>query len=128
MNWHLMRGETDLGTLTLHDIDQPFCYCHFVPAAAFEHVRPLFDVELNILEPKDAGEQSGSDFDPDAWEAASQAVVALGLRLIPGVGEPIDDFCYISMVPRHGSAPEMRAGEARISRASHLDGETSAGL
>jgi hypothetical protein len=82
----LMRGDTQLGILTVYDLDMPWFLCRFVPDAAFENVRPLFDAELDVLN------KAGTDFDPERWEKAYQDIEALGLCLIPDAGEKIGRF------------------------------------
>jgi hypothetical protein len=87
----LMRGDVQLGVLTLYDLDQPWFYCHFEPEPAFEQVRPLFAAEQELLN-DDSGTDFDEDADEDAWVRAYQDIQRLGLLLIPDVGEVIDDF------------------------------------
>jgi hypothetical protein len=82
-----MRGNAQLGTLTVHGIDQPVFRCHFVPEPACEQGRPLFAAVLEML-----NDDSGTDFDEDTWIRAYQDIQTRGLLLIPDVGEAIDDF------------------------------------
>lgn len=87
-----MQGDTLLGTLTVTDLDQPWFLCLFAPEAAFEAVRPLFDAELAVGEAEDHARSIGVNIGIDAWESAYQNIEALGLRLVPDVGETIDHF------------------------------------
>jgi hypothetical protein len=81
-----MQGETQLGTLVVDDMDMPWFYCDFVPEAAFEAVRPLFEREIAIIE----AETGDVEVDQDPWILAWQDIEALGLSLIRDKGEPID--------------------------------------
>jgi len=79
----LCRGDVLLGTLTSTDDDFPWHHGTFDPAPAFEEVRPLFDRERELLDAERF----------DEWEAAWEAVVALGLRLeLTATGATIDEF------------------------------------
>jgi hypothetical protein len=49
-----MRVDIVLGTLTLDVVDMPFFECHFSPSPAFEEVRPLFAIELALLDDSEA--------------------------------------------------------------------------
>jgi hypothetical protein len=82
----LMQGETQLGTLTIYDMDWPWVNCHFESETAFEKVRHLFDAEQAIL----VHARTPSDY--DAWERSYDDIEALGLRLFPEDWEPIVDF------------------------------------
>lgn len=87
-----MRGDTLLGTLTVNDLDMPWFWCHFVPETAFATVKPLFDAELAFMEAESQVQSDGVNVDIDAWESAYQEIEALGLCLVPDVGETIDHF------------------------------------
>lgn len=68
--WNLKRGAETLGSLELKEIDQPWFVCSFVPAATFEKVAWLFEVEREIA-------------DPAEWDKAYLKIVELDLRLEP---------------------------------------------
>jgi hypothetical protein len=73
--WHLMRGKTCLGQLTLRDIDQPFFHCDFTPRAEFAAYEALFQAEATALESDSA-----------AYDALAAQVDALGLTLVAQPG------------------------------------------
>jgi hypothetical protein len=77
-----MRGNVDLGLLTLREIDQPFYRCWFEATPAFEDIAKMFMTELASL---DAG-------DIDLWECDYQRILDLGLTLSSSEGGLIDDF------------------------------------
>ena len=82
-DFRLYRGGVLLGSLTSTDDDFPWHNGTFVPAPAFEQVRPLFDRELALLNADRM----------DEWETAWEAVAALGLRMEPVTGgADIDEF------------------------------------
>jgi len=79
----LYRGGRLLGELTHTHDDMPWHHGTFAPTPAFEEVRPLFDRDLELLNADRM----------DEWEAAWEAVAALGLRLEPvAAGADIDEF------------------------------------
>lgn len=82
-DFRLYRGDQLLGTLTHTDDDFPWRNGTFDPAPAFAEFRPLFERELALLNTDRMHE----------WEAAWEAIAALGLRLEAGTaGESITEF------------------------------------
>lgn len=67
----LKRGETLLGILHVEEYDFPWVVCRFDAMPTFEDVRPLFAAELAV-DPDDM----------DAWGAAYDRIIGLGLELI----------------------------------------------
>lgn len=90
----LKHGES-LGTLTITDGDFPWLLGNFVPAPAFEAVRPMFD---RVRERLDAG------LDAEPWEDVWEEL-AVGLVLEPtDGGKPITEF----LLHIRGSSAEWR--------------------
>ena len=82
-NYRLYRGDQLLGAITHTDNDMPWHNGTFDPSPAFEEVRPLFELELALLNADRM----------DEWEEAWSDVAALGLRLEPvATGADIDEF------------------------------------
>lgn len=69
--WHLMRGDTCLGLLTLRNVDQPMFDCHFAPRPEFSAYESLFEAEARALETGDA-----------AYDHLAAQVEDLGLMLV----------------------------------------------
>ena len=78
--WTLLdRDGTELGTLLVVSVDQPWFICNFEPRSAFESIRPLFDEEFRLLHETPKGDDAERWA---SWEAAYGRIGALGLRVI----------------------------------------------
>ena len=81
--WQLKRGAEILAELLLTEVDQPWLFCSFHPAAAYSSVAAFFANDAALLESRDH----------DAQEAAMEAIDNLGLTLInTSSGESFSEF------------------------------------
>ena len=76
-DWLLVMGDLRLGKLWLSDVDQPWYFCEFEPAPAFETIRPLFDAANEALRAR--------EFDKAA--ELLEKVASSGVCLIWGDGQ-----------------------------------------
>ncbi|MFJ9584503.1 hypothetical protein [Streptomyces acidicola] len=84
-SWRLLQGDTPVGTLMLHHIDQPWFHCSFTATAAWESLRPTVVAWTQVVESNDSDELEVNE--------ALEAIDALGLVLVPvAESEQIDDF------------------------------------
>ncbi|WP_327190052.1 hypothetical protein [Streptomyces xinghaiensis] len=84
-SWRLMQGDTQVGTLVLDHIDQPWFHCRFTATPDWEPLRPVVETWTRVVESDDSDELQITQ--------ALEAVDALHLTLLPVSGsEEIDDF------------------------------------
>jgi hypothetical protein len=73
----LYQENVLLGVLTNVQLDDfPWYSCNFQPTVAFEPYKPLFDLELKLLEDQGATE---------AWDMVYEEIEALNLRLVDSI-------------------------------------------
>ncbi|MEU4681808.1 hypothetical protein [Streptomyces xinghaiensis] len=84
-SWRLMQGDTQVGTLVLDHIDQPWFHCRFTATPAWEPLRPAMEAWTRVVD---------SDYSNELQiTQACEAVDALRLTLLPVSGsDQIDDF------------------------------------
>ena len=84
--WTLKQGDDVLGVLEEQDVDMFVVQCSFVPTAAFERARALFERKAVLAETlRDDDDEQAAEF--DAIEAATCPPV---LKMLDEHGSPIE--------------------------------------
>jgi hypothetical protein len=103
-SWHLMLGDTRLGTLTHVSSNQPWFNATFRQEADFEHVRAIFDEEWTLHQSLIQADKSRIDVDTQPIVDMLIRIKRLDLRLLMSDGSGEQKFEVLHI---HGDTAEF---------------------